>query len=353
MIHVHCDEEAGINTMYHLSIEGARIDFNDSWCAGATISLYEQAWWPSAGRKLLYTMIDCPKELLWTLPKPEYLMSDSGIQIEYLEDGYMRQEVLATEEEAVDIARRAVYDECGQAHIAVSRTLSVGISTVWLEGSRDRWYHEPVIYNVRLVVEFGNSEECTRFLHEDIRMLEDQFIYETDTGVDVIGDFSRALVPIADNLNAAENNAAARCLPYSQFIDDLPQPETQLIRHRGSNRGNDRPCYLTLHISLGDFFQILRVDWSYINNSPACPLRSDAFRSLNSLHLKFPSPASQDCNPNSSSQFHQDDLTITISPREISFSTGTNTVSLGNGFTLSSEHRTVTVNYINAIMGDA
>ncbi|KAF9489468.1 hypothetical protein BDN71DRAFT_1456073 [Pleurotus eryngii] len=184
-------------------------------------------------------------------------------------------------------------------------------------------------------------------------MLEDQFIYETDTGVDVIGDFSRALVPIADNLNAAENNAAARCLPYSQFIDDLPQPETQLICHRGSNRGNDRPCYLTLHISLGDFFQILRVDWSYINNSPACPLRSDAFRSLNSLHLKFPSPASQDCNPNSSSQFHQDNLTITISAREISFSTGTNTVSLGNGFTLSSEHRTVTVNYINAIMGDA
>ncbi|KAF9489467.1 hypothetical protein BDN71DRAFT_1456070 [Pleurotus eryngii] len=83
-------------------------------------------------------MIDCPKEMLWTLPKPEFLMSDSGIQMEYLEDGYMRQEVLATEEEAVDIARRAVYDECGQAHIAVSRTLSVGISTVWLEGSRVR-----------------------------------------------------------------------------------------------------------------------------------------------------------------------------------------------------------------------
>ncbi|KAF9491244.1 hypothetical protein BDN71DRAFT_1453109 [Pleurotus eryngii] len=299
MVLEHYDEETGIFTIYNLSIEGARIDFNDSWCPGATISLYEQAWWPSAGRKLLYTMIDCPKELLWTLPKPEYLMSDSGIQIEYLEDGYMRQEVLATEEEAVDIARRAVYDECGQAHIAVSRTLSVGISTVWLEGSRDRWYHEPVIYNV------------------------------------------------------PENNAAARCLPYSQFIDDLPQPETQLIRHRGSNRGDDRPCYLTLHISLGDFFQILCVDWSYINNSPAFPLRSDAFRSLNSLHLKFPSPASQDCNPNSSSQFHQDDLTITISPREISFSTGTNTVPLGNRFTLSSEHRTVTVNYINAIMGDA
>ncbi len=80
---------------------------------------------------------------------------------------------------------------------------------------------------------------------------------------------------------------------------------------------------------------------------------SGVFRSLNNLHLKFPSPASQDPNHSSSSQSHLDDLTITISAREISFSTGTDSVSLGNGFTLNSEHRTVTVNYINAIMGDA
>ncbi|KAF9490190.1 hypothetical protein BDN71DRAFT_1454570, partial [Pleurotus eryngii] len=320
----------------------AQIDFNDSWCPRATISLYEYVSWPSAGRKLLYTMIDCPKELLWTLPKPEYLTGGSDIRVEYLEDGYMRQEVLATKEEAVDIARRAVYDECGLACIAVTRTLSIGTSTVWLEAERERCYRDRAIYNARLVVEFGNSEECTRFLHEDMRMLEGKYIYELDTGVGVIGDLSRALLLITGNINAAEINAAERCVPYSK---------TQLIRHRTSNRGDDRPCYLTLDISLDDLCHILRLDWSATTIPLTFPSHSSTFWSLNNLHLKFPSPASQDRNSNSSSQSQQDDLTITISAREISFTTGTDSVSLGSSFTLSSDHRTVTVNYINAIMG--
>ncbi|KAF9492543.1 hypothetical protein BDN71DRAFT_1451481 [Pleurotus eryngii] len=344
MLYRHYDEETGILTFYDVDIEGAQIDFNDSWC----ISLYEYVSWPSAGRKLLYTMIDCPKELLWTLPKPEYLTGGSDIRVEYLEDGYMRQEVLATKEEAVDIARRAVYDECGLACIAVTRTLSIGTSTVWLEAERERCYRDRAIYNARLVVEFGNSEECTRFLHEDMRMLEGKYIYELDTGVGVIGDFSRALLLITGNINAAEINAAERCVPYSQFFDDLPQPETQLIRHRTSNRGDDRPCYLTLDISLDDLCHILRLDWSATTIPLTFPSHSSTFWSLNNLHLKFPSPASQDRNSNSSSQSQQDDLTITISAREISFTTGTDSVSLGSGFTLSSDHRTVTVNYINA-----
>ncbi|KAF9492505.1 hypothetical protein BDN71DRAFT_1198904 [Pleurotus eryngii] len=183
-----------------------------------------------------------------------------------------------------------------------------------------------------------------------MRKLEHQYISATD--VAVIDDIMRALVPIRDDLDVAKRNAARRGIPLSQFEDEYPQPEMLLVRHRASNTDNDRPCYLTLLVS-ADSFYIRRVDWSATTIPPTFPLRSDAFRSLNSLHLKFPSPASQDCNPNSSSQSHQDNLTITISAREISFSTGTDTVSLGNGFTLSSEHRTVNINYINAIMGDA
>lgn len=48
----------------------------------------------------------------------------------------MRWEVLATEEEADEIASRAAYDERDVAHIAVTRTLSVGTSTVWFKVER-------------------------------------------------------------------------------------------------------------------------------------------------------------------------------------------------------------------------
>ncbi|KAF9490217.1 hypothetical protein BDN71DRAFT_1454745, partial [Pleurotus eryngii] len=196
----------------------------------------------------------------------------------------MRREVsVATGEEADQIASRAVYDEWGDAHIMVTRTLSVGTSTVWLEVERERYY-SPVNYNVPLVVEFGNSEECTLFLHEHMSKLHR---YISVTGVAVIDDIVHALIPIIDDLLTAQSNAAARCLPYSQFVDDLHQPETQLIRHRSSNRGDERPCYLTRHISFGEFISIHCVDWNELNNSPACPLRSDTFRSLNNIHLNF------------------------------------------------------------------
>ncbi|KAF9491280.1 hypothetical protein BDN71DRAFT_92584 [Pleurotus eryngii] len=62
------DEETGITTIYFLLIEGVEVNFNDSWCPGATISLNERAWGSSNKRKLLYTMIDCPNILHWTPP---------------------------------------------------------------------------------------------------------------------------------------------------------------------------------------------------------------------------------------------------------------------------------------------
>ncbi|KDQ22969.1 hypothetical protein PLEOSDRAFT_177382 [Pleurotus ostreatus PC15] len=118
-------------------------------------------------------------------------------EIEYLEHGYMRREVLATKEEAEEIALRAVYDE-NVAHIAVTRTLSVGTSIVWLKVER-----------------------------EDMRKLQKQFLRAVDTDVSGIGDIIRALVPIADDHESAQMYAARRGIPYSQFIDEY-QPETQL-----------------------------------------------------------------------------------------------------------------------------
>lgn len=50
----------------------------------------------------------------------------------------MYQEELVTEEEADEIASQAVYDERDVAHIAVTRTLSVGTSTVWFKVERVR-----------------------------------------------------------------------------------------------------------------------------------------------------------------------------------------------------------------------
>ncbi|KAF9492540.1 hypothetical protein BDN71DRAFT_1451470 [Pleurotus eryngii] len=354
MVHKHYDEETGISTKYHLSIEGVELNFKDSRCSRATISFYKQG---TSGhgieRELLYSTRDCPKVLHWTPAESGILMDDNYIQIEYLDDGYMRREVLATEEEVVDIARQAVYDEWDEAHIEVTHTLSVGTSTVWFEVIRNRYYSSVPRLDIRFVVEFGNSEECTRFLHEDMRILEHLSAVDMCTGIAVIRDIMRDLLPIANDLLTAHKNALLRSLPYSQFVDDLPQLETQLIRHRGSNRGDDRPCYLTLHISFGDFFYILCANWSATTIPSTFSSHSTTFRSLNNLHLKFPSHASQHRNPNSSSQSNQDDLTITISAREISFTTGTDSASLGSGFTLSSEHRTVNVNHINAILGDA
>ncbi|KAF9490196.1 hypothetical protein BDN71DRAFT_208784 [Pleurotus eryngii] len=201
------------------------------------------------------------------------------------------------------------------------------------------------------LLNLGIRRSALAFL-TSICKLERRDIFGKNIDVAVVDDIMRALDPIRDDLFTARRNALRRGLPYSQFVDDLPQPETQLIRHRRSNQGNDRPCYLTLLLST-TILTIANVDWSATTIPPTFPLRSDVFRSLNSLHLKFPSPASHDRNCNSPSQSHQDDIIITISAGEISFSTGANPVSLGNRFALSSEHRTVNVNYINAIMGDA
>ncbi|KAF9490069.1 hypothetical protein BDN71DRAFT_1498728, partial [Pleurotus eryngii] len=157
-------------------------------------------------------------------------------------------------------------------------------------------------------------------------------------------------------------NAAARCVPYSQFVDDLPQPETQLIHHRGSNRGDDRPCYLTLHIS-ATAFTISNSDWSATTIPPTFPLCSDAFRSLNSLNLNFPSSTQHDYhNHDRPPQNSTEPLNFTVEATGIHGLTASNPVLQGNSITIKSEHRNVRVNLagllgvslnINIISGDS
>ncbi|KAL4261329.1 hypothetical protein AB1N83_007307 [Pleurotus pulmonarius] len=232
----HYDEGSGIVTTYTSYIEGIQVKLNDR-CPGATISLYYRDIEALGERELLYSKIDCSKELLWTPPTPEFLRN--GVEMEYWADAHMRYEIITTPEEVDEIASRAEYDGQDVAHIAVTRTLSVGTSTVWLTVARNRNYDSPSHLDVRFCVEFGNSEDCTRFLNEHVRMLEDPYIRVRARGITVIDHIMHSLTQISGDYLSADDIAA----------------------HHG--------------------------------------------------------------------------LTITISAREISFSTGTDSVSLGNGFTVS------------------
>ncbi|KAL4263320.1 hypothetical protein AB1N83_011698 [Pleurotus pulmonarius] len=81
-------------------------------------------------------------------------------------------------------------------------------STLWLKVERSHYYRIWLDIDVRFCVEFANSEECTRFLHEDMRELEERYIYNTDSDVSVIGDIMRALSAIHDDHATAEEDAA-------------------------------------------------------------------------------------------------------------------------------------------------
>ncbi|KAF9490094.1 hypothetical protein BDN71DRAFT_1511575 [Pleurotus eryngii] len=309
-------------------------------------------------------MIDCPKVLHWTPSAPQSLLLQNGVEIEYLEDGNTRWEDLVTGEEADEIVSRVVYDELDVAHIAVTRTLSVGTSTVWFKVERNQTYIFEMVLDVCLVVEFGNSEECIRFLHGDMRELKLQDFGGEETNIAAIDDIMRALVPVTDDLNAAKKNAARRGIPFSQFKDEY-QPETQFIRHQASDRGDDRPCYLTLDISIyaHTYLFIRHVDWSATNSPPISPSHSNAFQSLNNIHLNFPLSAQDDRrNNNPSSQNSTEPLSFTVEASGIHGLTGTNSVARGNSITISSEHRNVHVNLagllgvslnINFISGDS
>ncbi|KAF9486884.1 hypothetical protein BDN71DRAFT_1514518 [Pleurotus eryngii] len=287
-------------------------------------------------------MIDFPDVLHWTPSAPRSLSPLRGVEIEHSVDGNTRREMLITGKEPD--ASRAVYDGLDVAHIAVTRTLSAGTGTVRFKVTRSQCYTSITCLDVRFVVEFRNSKERTRFLDEHMRKLERRYIFGVNTGVVVINDIMHALVPICDDLDAAQKNALRRRVPLSQFQDECSQPKTKLIRHRKSNRRHDRPCCLTLDITIFARVRsfILR---SATNSPPISPSHSNAFQSLNNIHLNFPSSAQDDRhNNNPSSQNSPGTLSFTVQASGIHGLTGTNSVACGNSITISSEHRNVHIN---------
>ncbi|KAF9488867.1 hypothetical protein BDN71DRAFT_1512667 [Pleurotus eryngii] len=185
------------------------------------------------------------------------------------------------------------------------------------------------------------------------------------TDVAVVNDIKCVLDPVSDDYLTAQENTIRCGVPLSQFLDEYPEPEAQLIRHRASNQGDDRLCYLTLDFSIYTrrCAFIRRIYQSATNSPPISPLHSNAFQSLNNIHLNFLLSTQDDCrNNNPSSQNSLGTLSFTVEASSIHSLTGTNSVACGNSITIASEHRNVQVNLaglhgvninINFISGDS
>lgn len=128
--------------------------FNDRWSPGATISLYQWSSWGAGWERAFghegslpqgvaldtsytFVSIDCSPKLVDAVTQWHRRLGD-GVEIGYWVDGYMCYEKLTTAEEADEMATRAVYDAQDEAYIAVTHTLSIGTSTVWLKVKRVR-----------------------------------------------------------------------------------------------------------------------------------------------------------------------------------------------------------------------
>ncbi len=102
-----------------------------------------------------------------------------------------------------------------------------------------------------------------------------------------------------------------------------------------------------------DLPRVTVATWSVINDPLAFLPPLDSFSSLNRIHLQFPLPTPPNRNRVSSlaGERGPKELTLTISEREISFSTGSD--SPADSVVLSNAHRTIIINHIHTIMGDA
>ncbi|KAF9488171.1 hypothetical protein BDN71DRAFT_525175 [Pleurotus eryngii] len=199
----------------------------------------------------------------------------------------------------------------------------------------------------------------TAFASYNTRMLSFYKVAaKLDDELAILGDVWKTLTPLVSNFRDAQRVALQRCLPRSQF--EYPEPETQLIRHqtRKARQHHTRPCYLVLHLAIeadtiDDSLRVTVATWSALNDPLAFLPPSNSFSSLNHIHLKFPLPTPQDGDRNSSLSGDQDqkELSISISGCETPFSSGAN--SPRDNVVISSSHRTIIINHIHAIMGDA
>ncbi|KAG9225282.1 hypothetical protein CCMSSC00406_0009960 [Pleurotus cornucopiae] len=184
-----------------------------------------------------------------------------------------------------------------------------------------------------------------------------------DADVPVIGDIMRTVVPIIRKHGSGQMlYAADRAIPFSQFIDEYPQPKTQLVRHRGPNRRHARPCYLPLHLSIPYDKFVVSIDCGSTipANFPSC---SSPFRSLNNIHFNFPSSAPHNCpDHDRTSHNDTDPLSFTVEATGIHSLSATTSVTQRNSITIKSGHRNVHVDLaglhsvsfnINIISGDS
>ncbi|KAF4568021.1 hypothetical protein EYR36_010029 [Pleurotus pulmonarius] len=213
-----------------------------------------------------------------------------------------------------------------------------------------------------VALEFGNSEECFRFIEHDFHKLyhRDVVPNENDDARTVIDDVCATVAPVALDYRHAELAAMRRGLSYEDFNDEFTEPTTQVTRRRASPADNHaRPCVLIVHLEVVAWVphddlqsRIVWVHWTATDNPRACPYSSKPFQYLNNLHLSFASTASSARSDDSSSPPHSGAINIIISAQGISVLDGLSSVSTRNGLTINGANRAISINHISAIMGD-
>ncbi|KAF4586568.1 hypothetical protein EYR38_010847 [Pleurotus pulmonarius] len=230
--------------------------------------------------------------------------------------------------------------------------LAVGTSRLANNTSPVHHYIEQELM-INVALEFGDSEECFRFIQHGIKKVH---MGRFDNDDAVINDVYEKVTPLAIDHRRAELAALRRGLSKYDFDDERVQPPTQVACHRASPSDNHaRPCVLMLHLEVwtGDPNRgclVLSAHWSATDFLPSYPSCSNPFQYLTSFHSSDPASAAQ--SHDLSSSRHSGALNITISAHGISVLDGTSTVSARNGLTINGVNRAIIINHISAIMGD-
>ncbi|KAF4567093.1 hypothetical protein EYR36_010709 [Pleurotus pulmonarius] len=206
----------------------------------------------------------------------------------------------------------------------------------------------------------GIGDDCLGFIQHDLRALESkQLVPNQNYNECLIADnVCQTVAPLASHYRQVELDAIRRGISRNDFEDQYIEPETQLMCHHGStpSDAHSRPCFLTLHLHIAawgphDFEPsfIDSVHWSATNNPCALPALPGPFRSLNNIHLNFPSsaPDSHESDGNGPSPRGADTLSFTVSEGGIQGLDGSNSAAAGKFITIASEHRNVRVTFIN------
>ncbi|KAJ8701130.1 hypothetical protein PTI98_004087 [Pleurotus ostreatus] len=343
-------EETGINTFHNVSIEAIIVKFDCSWSPGPTVSFHELTWDGEMGEEL-FVAKKCSKAFRWKPRQPKELALKREIVIKYVKDGYERNDLVVPYSLIEEMAERAEYNVNEEAHIKIKHTFSFGAATCWFKVERRRRYSHAGL-RLNFVLEFANSEDCLSFIQHDLtktkEMGYDTFLRTQDDEFSILKTVWQTLTPLASNCLNAQRVAIQRRLPKSQFEDEYPEPEAQLIRQRQqTSTQHNRPCYLILHlaVSFAAFNDTIGVDvatWSAINDPLAFIPPSNIFSSLKHFHVKIPLPTPPNYNYNSSLSGERlpKELALAISERGISFSTDSKPPA--NNVVLRSMHHTIT-----------